>query len=152
MKRALGVLVLAAIAFVAYRQIFAAAPARTFGRFAEAWARGRTEEAMKLAEGDAVRRDLDRKPFVNVIKPPWQVDAFHGFRTSEVSSTRTDSGDVELEARQAIAFDPPGATTGIGGACVATFRHRATLRKTSDGWKVVAFHPECVDVVMTRRR
>lgn len=152
MKRILAALLLVAGAFIAYRQISASAVSKTFDRFAEAWARGRTDDAMALAEGDAVRRSLERNPFVKVIKAPWQVDAFHGFQTSVVSRAKSDSGDVEIEASQAIEFDPPGATSALGGAAVANFRHLATLRKTGEGWKVIAFSPECVDVVLRRDR
>lgn len=152
MKRILVALLLIAGAFIAYRQISASAVSRTFGRFAEAWARGRTDDAMALAEGPAVRKSLERHPFVNVIKPPWTVDAFHGFETSVVRRSKSEVGDLEIEARQLIEFDPPGATSALGGAAVATFHHLATLRKTSDGWRVLTFSPECESVVLRRDR
>lgn len=152
MKRLVLGLLLGCGAYFGYRELSARAPAKAFESFAEAWARGRTEQAMALAQGEAVRRTLDRKPFVSVLAAPWAVDAFHGFSTSVVSSSTSSSGDLEIEARQRIAFDPPGATSGIGGAAIASFRHIASLRKTDDGWRVVAFAPECLGVSLTRGR
>ena len=152
MKRLVVVLLILGGAFLGWQRMSGAAPSKTFERFAEAWARGRNDDAMKLADGDAVHRTLYDKDFVRQLCPPWQVDAFHGFRTSVVSSSKNAAGDLDLEVEQAIAFDPPGATSGIGGAALAKFRHAATLRKTPDGWKVVAFTPKCESVTLARDR
>jgi hypothetical protein len=143
---------LGAGAWFGYRQVAAAGPAKTFDRFAEAWTRGRTEAALDLSDGDSMRRTLEKKTFIDTMCPPWTVDAFHGFRTEVISSATNASGDVELDARQTVAFDPPGATSGLGGAAVATFHHRATMRKTSGGWRVVSFVPKCDGVRMARDR
>jgi hypothetical protein len=51
-----------------------------------------------------------------------------------------------------VHFDPPGVTTGIGGAMYAHFRHTATVRKTPEGWRVAAFDSEFVDMGEIRRR
>jgi hypothetical protein len=51
-----------------------------------------------------------------------------------------------------IAFDPPGITSAIGGAMVMSFHHSVRLRKTSEGWKVVAFHPALLEMSEVRRR
>jgi hypothetical protein len=152
MKRLFALALLAGAGYLGWRELSGAAPAKTFGKFAEAWARGRTDDAMKLAEGDSVKKTLERKNFVQVICPPWQVDAWHGFRTSVTSSSTNADGDLELDVEQTIAFDPPGATTGMGGAAVGKFHHLATMKKTTDGWKVIAFKPECVSVTPTRIR
>jgi len=150
MKRLLAVVVILGGGFFTYRQIAAAGPARTFDQFAEAWARGRTEAALALSDGDSMRRTLEKKTFVDTMCPPWTVDAFHGLRTEVVSSARNASGDLELDTRQTVAFDPPGATSGLGGAAAATFHHRVTMRETSGGWRVVAFDPKCDNVTMSR--
>ena len=152
MKRLLVLLLLAAGAYFGYREVIGLAPAKTFDQFAEAWARGRTEDAMKLADGASVRRTLEQKSFLQVICPPWTVDAFHGFHTTVTSSATNASGDLEMDVEQTIGFDPPGVTSGIGGAVRGKFRHAATLRKTPDGWKVVAFTPKCESVTPTRGR
>jgi hypothetical protein len=150
MKRLVVLLLLAGAAYFGYQKFSAAAPAKTFARFAEAWARGRTDEAMTFAEGGSVKKVLEQKNFVQVICAPWQVDAWHGFSTSVNSSSTNAEGDLDLDVEQSIAFDPPGATSGIGGAAVGKFHHVATLKKTPDGWKVIAFKPECVSVTLVR--
>jgi hypothetical protein len=53
---------------------------------------------------------------------------------------------------QTIRFDPPGRTTGIGGAAWAKYRDEATVRKTAEGWRVTAFEPTFVDVGEMKRR
>jgi hypothetical protein len=54
--------------------------------------------------------------------------------------------------RQIVAFDPPGLTTGLGGAMAASFRHVITMRRTPEGWRVVGFEPKFLDEVSTRVR
>lgn len=152
MKRLFVLLLLAAGAYFGWRQLSGAAPAKAFDKFADAWARGRTDEAMRYADGEAVKKTLERKNFVQIICPPWQVEAWHGFSTSVNSSSKNADGDLELDVEQTVAFDPPGVTSAMGGAAVGKFHHVATLRKTPDGWKVVAFKPECVSVTPTRNR
>jgi hypothetical protein len=152
MKRLFALALLMGAAYFGWRQFSGAAPAKTFDKFAEAWARGRTDEAMTMAEGDSVKKVLEQKNFVQVICAPWQVDAFHGFKTSVNNSSTNASGDLDLDVEQSIAFDPPGATSGIGGAAVGKFHHVATLKKTPGGWKVIAFTPECVSVTLLRGR
>jgi hypothetical protein len=68
------------------------------------------------------------------------------------SSTKTPEGDVALVVKETIAFDPAGITSGVGGAMFAVFRHTAAVRKTSAGWKVVAFEPKFVEMGDMRRR
>ena len=80
------------------------------------------------------------------------MEAFRGTRYSVESKRRNDDGDVELVVNQTIFFDPPGVTTGIGGAMFARYRHAATVRKTDDGWRVVAFEPTFIEVKEIRRR
>jgi hypothetical protein len=148
-KRAFLLLVLTAGAYFGYTWLFGSAPARAYERFADAWARGRTEDAMKLADGEPARRAIERRRIGAVLRSPWAIDAFHGARCSVVSTSRLPSGEVALEAEQKVAFDPPGATTAIGGAVIASFHHSATLRKTGEGWKVVAFDPTFIDLIET---
>ena len=80
------------------------------------------------------------------------MEAFRGTRYSVESKTRTAGDDLELVVRQTVLFDPPGVTTGLGGAMYAHFRHAATVHETPDGWRVVAFEPTYVDMGELRRR
>lgn len=79
------------------------------------------------------------------------MEALRGDRYEVESRTRTAEG-IDLVVRQTVHFDPPGVTTGIGGAMYAHFRHRASVHKTPDGWRVVAFEPEFLDMGEVRHR
>lgn len=59
---------------------------------------------------------------------------------------------VALTAKQLVHYDPPGVTSGVGGAAVATVRHFARLKKTADGWRLVEWSPTLLDVGPRRRR
>jgi hypothetical protein len=80
------------------------------------------------------------------------MEALRGDRYEVESRSKDSDGDVRLVVKQTVHFDPPGATTGIGGAMYAHFRHTATVRKTPDGWRVVAFDREFLDMGEIRRR
>jgi len=151
MKRAVGIAVLAAGGFFAYRSFASAGAVHAFEKFAEAWTHGERAEAMRYAEGEAVKSALEDKQLRGT--PPGIVmEAHRGTKYDVESSTRTPEGDVALVVKETIAFDPAGITSGIGGAMFAVFRHKATVRKTSDGWRVVAFEPTFVEMGDMRRR
>ena len=57
----------------------------------------------------------------------------------------------KLLCPQTIRFDPSGALTGIGGAMFTHIHHSATLRRTAQGWKVVAFDAKYLDMGEIRR-
>jgi hypothetical protein len=150
-KWALGIAVLTAGGLFAYRSFSSAGPVHAFEQFAEAWTHGEREEAMRYAEGEAVKSALEGKQLRGT--PPGIVmEAFRGEKFEVESSTKTADGDVALVVKETIAFDPAGITSGIGGAMFAVFRHTATVRKTSAGWKVVAFEPTFVEMGDMRRR
>jgi hypothetical protein len=150
-KRVFALVILAAGGVFGYRWISSAGPVHTFEKFAEAWTHGEREEAMKYSDGDAVRRALEQRQLRGT-NPGSIMEAYRGTKYTVESSTRTPEGDVKLVVREIIAFDPAGVTTAIGGAMFAVFRHTATVRKTSGGWKVVAFDPAFVEMGETRRR
>lgn len=150
-KRALAIAVLAAGSFFAYRSFASTGAVHVFEKFAEAWTHGEREEAMQYAEGEAVKSALEGKQLRGT--PPGIVmEAYRGTRYEVESSTKTPEGDVALVVKETIAFDPAGITSGVGGAMFAVFRHSATVRKTSGGWKVVAFEPTFVEMGDMRRR
>jgi hypothetical protein len=120
-----------------------------YEKFAEAWVHGDKTEAARYGDAETVRHALDDRS-LRETEGGATMEAFRGERYSVESKTRSPGGDVELQIRQSIFFDPPGTTSAIGGAMVAHFRHRATVRKTSDGWKVVAFEPTYLDMAATR--
>jgi hypothetical protein len=74
------------------------------------------------------------------------MEAFRGTLYSVESRSKSPEGDTELVVRQTILFDPPGFTTGIGGAMFARFRHLVRVRKTGDEWRVVGFEPTSIEM------
>lgn len=151
MRRLIGLALLAALSFVAYRWFTGWRAYRAYEGFAEAWVRGDKAEAGKYGEAAAVRHALEERSLRGT--PGGSIiEAFRGTRYSVDSRSRTADGDVELEVKQTIHFDPPGTTTAIGGAMYIHFHHAATVRRTPDGWRVVSFEPTYLDMGEIRRR
>lgn len=150
MKRLAGLLLFVGAAFFAWRWYGGWRAGSELEAFADAWTRGDRAEASKHGEPDAVRRALDERSLRGM--PGGSIiEAFRGTRYEVESRQRTPDGGFELRVRETILFDPPGVTTGIGGAMYTNVRHTATVRKTDDGWKVVAFEPVYVDMGDLRR-
>ena len=80
------------------------------------------------------------------------LEVFHGTLYQVESKERLPDGDVQLEVKQTIFFDPAGVTSAIGGAMATHIHHSATVRRTAEGWRVVAFEPKYLDMGMLRRR
>ena len=151
MKKLFAVLLLVGAGFVAYRYVVRAQQVGCYEKLADAWARGRTDEALQYAEGDGIRRSLERHPLTSLVDPR-MIEAWRGIRYTIESSSKAEDGETAIEAKQTIAFDPPGATTAMGGAMSMSFHHSVRLRKTGDGWKVVAFEPAFLEMHQIRRR
>ena len=149
MRKLVPVLVVLVLAFGAWRWYAGRAPDRAYKAFAEEWAKGRTDLALALAEGDRVRKALEEKALSRVVGVG--MDARHGIVTGVESKTAGADGTVELHGRQSVWFDPPGVSSALGGAMVATFTHDVTLKETPSGWKVVAFDAKRVSVGDARR-
>ena len=150
MKKGIGLALLAGAAFFGYRSFVAWSAYKTYEKFADAWVRGDRAEAAKYGDADSVRYAFDRKA-IRGTPSGSMIEAFRGTRYTVESRTRSPEGDVELEVRQTILFDPPGVTTGVGGAMVTHFHDAATVRKTPEGWRVVAFEPTYLDMGELRR-
>ena len=150
MKKLVFVLALAGAALLGYRWISGWRAETAYEQFAEAWTHGDKAEAMKHGESDAVNRALDKQALRGM--PSGSImEAFRGTRYNIESRTRSPGGDLLLEVKQTIFFDPPGTTSAIGGAMLTHIHHSATLRNTADGWKVVAFEPKYLDMGEIRR-
>lgn len=80
------------------------------------------------------------------------MEAFRGERFAIESKSRLPGGDLRIEARETSFFDPPGATTAIGGAMFTNIRHSVTLRGGPSEWKVVNFEATFLDMGETRGR
>ena len=150
MKRVLALAAAAAALFFAYRWWTDRGASNVYEGFAGAWVRGDKTLAARYGT-DAAVKVLDRKALRGT--PSGSImEAFRGERYEVESREHGPDGEIELVVRQTIFFDPPGATTGIGGAMYTHFRHAATVRRTDDGWRVVAFDPTYLDMGETRAR
>ena len=149
-KLVLAVLVAGGL-FAGYRLFTQWRAVSVYERFAAAWTRGEKEEAAQYGEPEAVKDALEKQSLRGM--PSGAImEAFRGERYAIESKTRLPGGDLHIEARQTIFFDPPGATTGIGGAMFTHIHHSVTLRGGGAKWKVVAFEAAYVDMGETRRR
>jgi len=73
------------------------------------------------------------------------MEALRGSSLEIESRESAADGVVALTAKQFVYYDPPGVTSGVGGAGVATIRHFARMRKTTEGWRVVEWSPTLLD-------
>jgi hypothetical protein len=80
------------------------------------------------------------------------VEALRGSRHRIESRASAPGGEIALTAHVVVFFDPPGVTSGVGGAMKASFRHLIRMKKTAAGWRVVAFEPEFLEAVPLRKR
>ena len=123
---------------------------KTYERFADTWVREDKKAAARYGDAATVRHAFEERALRGT-EGGATMEAFRGTSYSLESKSRSNGGDVELRVMQSVFFDPPGTTSAIGGAMVAHFRDTATVRKTPDGWKVVAFEPTYLDMAPLRR-
>jgi hypothetical protein len=140
LKRFLLVLLLAGAAYAAYWHFVLQPPVRAYRHFADAWAREGTPAAAALTTGDTAKKDVESRILRGVVLVP--MEAFRGTRHEIEKREGAPDGTVVVTAKEFVFYDPPGVTTGIGGAGVAAVRHVAQMKKTDDGWRVVAWTPE----------
>lgn len=151
MKGLVIVLILAAAVFAGYKLFIADSAAyQVYQKFAEALARGRTEEAAKYAEDESVVTDSEDAEH-NMEAGNVPVQHIHGTSYQLESEEKMDNGNIRLKVKQILYFDPPGATSAMGGAMAAIFKQDAVMQKSADGWKVVEFESEFVEAKETRK-
>jgi hypothetical protein len=151
MKKLFLVAALAAAAWLGYRWLVERRAVAIYEAFAHAWARGDKAEASRHGEEAVAEKAIDRQS-LSGMRSGAIIEAFHGEIYAIESKTALPDGDLQLEAKQTILFDPPGATTGIGGAMWTTIHHSATLHRGAEGWKGAAFDARFLDMGETRRR
>src|SRR5262245_6658503 len=151
MKKLILLALLAGAGWFGYRFFVRMQQESCYKKLADAWSMGRTDEALQYTEGETVRQSLEKNPLRSLVDAR-MIEAWRGVTYTIESSTKGDDGDVAIEAKQRLSFDPPGITSGIGGAMWLSFHHSARLRHTSDGWKVVAFTPTFIDFQRIPRR
>lgn len=151
MKRGIGILLLAGAAFFGFRWYTDWRAYRAYEGFAEAWVHESEADAARYGDAAAVKHAL-RDSGIRGTRGGAAMEALRGDRYEVESRTKGPDGEVHLVVKQTVHFDPPGVTTGIGGAMYAHFRHTATIRDTPAGWRVVAFDREFLDMGEIRRR
>ena len=151
MKKLILAVALVAAALFAARAVSRSRTESAYEKFAEAWTHGNLAEAEKYAAEDIAREALEDRSLRGLCSGQY-MEAFRGTRYALETEESLPNGDLRREVNQTIFFDPPGITSAIGGAMYTHIHHSATLRKTSDGWKVVAFLPRFIDMGERRRR
>jgi hypothetical protein len=151
MKKLILAIALAAAALFAVRAVSRARAGSAYEKFAEAWTHGNLAEAEKYAAEDVARGALEGRSLRGLCSGQI-MEAFRGTTYALEVEESLPNGDLRREVNQTIYFDPPGVTTGVGGAMYTHIHHSATLRKTPDGWRVVAFLPRFVDMGERHRR
>lgn len=148
MKKLLLAALVAGVAFIAFRAFRGASgPYGAYVTFATHVAKTEFAEAAALAGNDEVRAQVGG---LGSAAGPVPMDAFRGVRFTKLSETRLPSGEVELGVEELLGFDPPGATTALGGAMYARFEHTARLQKGPGGWRVTSFERAFRKVVEAR--
>jgi hypothetical protein len=142
-KKLLLAALLAGTGFAVYRFVVADAPGSAFHEFARRWALEDTPAAAALTTGDAARAAVESRILRGVVRAP--MEALRGSRQEVESREEAPDGTVVLTVKQFVFYDPPGITSGVGGAGIAVIRHVARLRKTPDGWRVASWTPSFLD-------
>ena len=152
MKKILLLLVVVGISAYGYRSWIGSRAYAAYEGFAEAWAREDRVAAAKFGAGaDVVKHAFDDRA-LRGNQGGAAMEAFRGTSYTVESRASGEKGAVKLVVVQTIRFDPPGRTTGIGGAMWARYRDEATVEKTAEGWRVTAFEPTYVDMGEVRRK
>jgi hypothetical protein len=151
MKKILLVALVAGVAFFGWRSVTRWRAKAAYEAFAEAWTHGNLADAKKYGTEECARHAIE-KASLRGLESGSAMEAFRGTRYRYEKETVSGAGDLELEVHQTIFFDPPGITSGIGGAMYTGIHHSATLRKDPEGWRVVAFEPRYIDMGPLRRR
>lgn len=150
MKKLVSLAILAGAAFFGYRAFNGWRAYKTYENFAEAWVHENEADAGRYGDAATVKHALHARA-IRGTRGGAAMEALRGDRYEVESKTRTADG-VDFVVKLTVHFDPPGVTTGIGGAMYAHFRHTASVRKTPEGWRVVAFESEFIDLGELRRR
>jgi hypothetical protein len=152
MKKIVLLVLVAGGAVWAWRAYTASQAFGAYEGFAESWAKEDRVKAERFAAGpDVVKHAFDDRA-LRGNRGGAAMEAFRGTSYDVESRAADGDGQVKLVVMQTIRFDPPGATTGIGGAMWARYRDEATVKKTAGGWRVTAFEPTFVDLGEVKRR
>jgi hypothetical protein len=150
MKALVGVVLLAAGAYFGIGWYRDHEAYQAYEGFAEAWVHEDRIAASRYGDAATVKHALEERA-IRGTRGGAAMEALRGDRYEVESRTRAREGEQKLVVKATVHFDPPGVTTGIGGAMYAHFRHTATVRRTPEGWRVVGFDSEFLDMGEIRR-
>jgi len=152
MKKIVLLLLVVGASAYGYRSWIGSRAYAAYEGFAEAWAKEDRTAAEKFAAGaDVVKHAFDDRALRGT-QGGAAMEAFRGTNYAVESRAKEADGAERLVVVQTIRFDPPGRTTGVGGAMWAKFRDEATVKKTAEGWRVTSFEPKYVEMGEVRRR
>lgn len=145
MKNLVLVAIAATAGYAGWQRFLTKSPAQAaYEKFTDAVMWGRFDEARKLASGPRVEaqlRDLDeamQKVRVGqLLKISFRVKS-----ESRGAAPKT----ARIEATAVAVFDPPGVTSGMGGAR-AFHDQSVELTDTGSGWKVSSFEDHLIKTI-----
>jgi len=140
MKRVLALAILAGAGYFAYQRVAGGGASSGAAKVAEElfghWARGRTDYALPLTEGSQPKQTLEDRTVRNVMNPI-VMQTIHKNDVKVLSATKSpDGNETTLDVEQMIGYDPPGVESAVRSAMSVSFRHKATLKKSGEAWKV----------------
>lgn len=147
MKKWILLAIVIVVALFAYFKFVRVGPEKAFREFSEYWGANRLEKAWAYSVKDEVTED-----FLNINQATGSMmESIMGITYTQKSITET--GDqAEVTAELVVQFCPPGVNSAMMASHAAGFKLEGTVRKTKDGWKVVAFYPELKGVSEMGRR
>ena len=152
MKKILLLLLIVGASAYGYRSWIGSRAYAAYEAFADSWAKEDRVAAEKFAaDPDVVNHAFDGRALRGT-RGGAAMEAFRGTSYAVESRSKGPDGAERLVVLQTIRFDPPGRTTGVGGAMWAKFRDEATVKKTAEGWRVTSFEPKYVEMGEVRRR
>jgi len=152
MKKIVLLLLVVGASAYGYRSWIGSRAYAAYEGFAEAWAKEDRIAAEKFAAGAEVVKHAFDDRALRGTQGGAAMEAFRGTSYAVELRAKEADGGERLVVVQTIRFDPPGRTTGVGGAMWAKFREEATVKKTAEGWRVVAFEPKYLEMGEVRRR
>jgi hypothetical protein len=140
MKRAILLLLLAAVAFAGWRYYATSiAPERRYKAFAEEVLRQHYDAAAAMSDGLSAKEIEQNGTQEAIGAGPAMFQTLFSSRFEVSSRESAPDGALVLHAVQTVLFNPAGVESALRPAMAATMNQTATLRKSGGAWKISAF-------------
>ena len=140
MRRTVIVIVLVLGGFAGYRYIGSRTTAAgRYRAFAEEILYRRYDNAAAMTDGLTSSQLAQLGTQERIGAGPQMFQTLFPSRYSIESEETAADGTVTIRAIQTVFFNPVGVESAVRPAMYAEMKQVASLRKTSDGWKVTAF-------------